>query len=127
MTHVRINMFLLTISLTSGDYNMGVTLELNTDKDGELWNLSSLQGWLATSSLCSITSLACLDSECTQFVLKGMISLIQSRDNGEGVVRIHCSCQGQVVEDMDGQLKCEKCQAVGMVEMTGKNNALKVQ
>ena len=101
-------------------------LSLNTDKDGELWNLSSLQGWLATSSLCSIISLACLDSEHSEFVVKGMISFVQSRDREETMIRVHCSCHGQVVEDMDGQLKCEKCQTKGMVEVTGNNGTLKV-
>ena len=105
---------------------MGVTLDLNTDKDGELWNLSCLQGWLATSSLCTVTSLACLDHESSQFVLKGLISHICSRVGDERVARVHCSCRGQVVEDMDGQLKCEKCHTKGMAEKTMHNNALKV-
>ena len=112
--------------LILGDYSIGVMLNLNTDKDGELWNLSSLQGWLATSSLCSITSLACLGSECSQFVVKGTISLVQSRDREETMIRVHCSCHGQVVEGMDGQLKCEKCQTKGMVEIAGNNGTLKL-
>jgi hypothetical protein len=76
--------------------------------------------------ICSITSLASLHSECSQFVLKGMISSMLSRNRDETVVRIHCSCHGQVVEDMDGHLKCEQCQTKGMVEMTGNNDTLKV-
>ena len=109
-----------------GDYSLGVTLDLNTGKDGELWNLSSLQGWLASSSLCTLTSLVCSDNQCSEYVLKGIISHIQSRRPDKNVVRIHCSCQGMVVDDMDGQLKCKKCQIKGMVELTSHDNALKV-
>ena len=126
-TVVHHGQFVLMKNLqVSSDYSMGVMLSLNTDKDGKLWNLSSLQGWLATSSLCSITSLACLDSECSQFVVKGKISLVQSRDREETMTRVHCSCHGQVVEGMDGQLKCEKCQTKGMVEIAGNNGTLKL-
>lgn len=105
---------------------MGVKLDLSTDKDGEIWNLSSLQGWLATSSLCSITVLATLDSQCSQFVLKGIICHIKPRDREASVVHVHCSCQRHVLEDIEGHLKCERCQSKGIVEMTCHNNTLKV-
>ena len=106
---------------------MALTLDLNTDKDGEVWNLSSLPGWLATSTLRNMTSLACQDHQGSQGIFKGMISNIQPRGTGKCVVRTHCSCQGMVVDgDIAGQLKCEKCQTKGMVEMTSHDNALKV-
>lgn len=104
---------------------MGVMLELNTDKGG-LWNLSSLQGWLATSSLCTVSSLASLDLEGSPFVLKGMVSDIRSRHGSKQVVRIHCSCLGQVDNDVDGQPICDNCQTKGMVEMSWDNKAIKV-
>ena len=105
---------------------MGVTLDLNTDRDGELWNLSTLQGWLATSCLSNITSLPFLESESSTFVLKGIITHIHSRSRDENLIQVHCSCKSQMVEDMEGQFKCEKCQSSGMVEITKDNNALKV-
>ncbi|XP_028402868.1 uncharacterized protein LOC114525665 [Dendronephthya gigantea] len=109
----------------SGEYSIGVVLDLNTDNGG-LWNLSSLQGWLATSPLCTISSLASLDLDGSPFVLKGMISDIQPRDGKKQVVRIHCSCQGQVDHNPDGQSICDNCQTKGMAEISRDNKAIQL-
>ena len=104
-----------------GGSGIGFALRLNSEKDGTFWNVSALEGWLTTSTICSVTSLKSLDPDCHHCVIKGMITDLKAENGRDLAVRVHCSCSNALVEDMDNQPRCGKCNSSGMVEMSVKS------
>lgn len=105
----------------SNDNNVELTLQLNSEKGSTWWNVSALEGWLTTSSICTVTSLRSLDASCKQCVVKGIITDLRARVGKDSTVRVHCSCDSELTQNMEDHYSCSECNSSGMVEMPMKS------